>query len=289
LKESAVLIGKAGTLAGIVTDPDENFDSRQRPAILLLNAGLLHRVGPNRIYVQLARALASVGFVTLRLDFSAIGDSQLRRDNLTREESSISEGREAMDFLAASRGIKRFVLIGLCGGAINGFRITRHDPRVIGAVLIDGHAYRTLGFHVRHCCRHFFNPRKWWNLVAGKSKSGRKLRRMLGMGIAERVKVNPVGASYVRSPPPKDVMLADLTAMTDRGVQFYFIYSEGGMEPYFNYESQFGDMFPSLRSCDNLRVKLFLEADHTFTLLSHQKILIEDMVEWVSTTCTASK
>lgn len=289
MKETAILFGKLGALAGVVTDPDCGFDPRHRPAILLLNAGLLYRVGPNRIYVRLARALASAGFVTLRLDFSGIGDSESRRDSLTREESWLREAQEAMDFLAVSRGIEHFVMIGLCGGATSAFRITRDDPRVIGAVMIDGYAYRTFGYYLRHYGRRLLSRRRWLNLFTGKSNSGRRLRRMLQIGNVDQVEVNPVGVSYVRTFPPRDATLSDLCVLIDRGVYLFFIYSEGGMEPYYNYESQFEDTFPSLRSNEKLRVKLVREADHTFTLLSHQRMLVDDIEDWVSITFKTSK
>ena len=289
MKETAVLFGKLEALAGVVTDPGRAFDSRHRPAILLLNAGLLYRVGPNRVYVRLSRTLASLGFVALRLDFSGIGDSESRRDVLTREESSLREAQEAMDFLAVSRGIERFVLIGLCGGAANAFRITRDDPRVIGAVMIDGYAYRTFGYYLRHYSRRLLNLKRWLNLFTDRSDSGRRLRLMFQIGNTNHADVNPVGVSYVRAFPPKEAMLSDLCALIDRGVHLFFIYSEGGMKPYYNYESQFEDTFPSLRSNGKLRVKLAREVDHTFTLLSHQQILVNDIIDWVSTAITTSK
>ena len=293
MKETAVLFGKLETLAGVVTDPDPSSESGHRPAILLLNAGLLYRIGPNRVYVRLARSLASLGFVTLRLDFSGIGDSEPRRDGLTIEESRLRDAHEAMDFLAVSRGIEQFVLIGLCGGAVNAFRISRDDPRVVGAVMIDGYAYRTFGYYLRHYGGRLLSGKRWWNLLTGRSSSGRKLRRMLQRGSTDKAEgkadVNPVGVSYIRRFPPRDAVLSDLHALIDRGVYLFFIYSEGGMDDYYNYESQFEDMFPSLHSNGRLRVKLIREADHTFTLLSHQRMLVDDIVDWVSTTITTSK
>jgi len=283
MKETAILFGKLETLAGVVTDPDCLPNPRSRPTILLLNAGLLHRVGPNRLYVRLARALASAGFVTLRFDFSSIGDSKPRRDDLTRAESSLTEAQEAMDFLAVNRGAERFVLIGLCGGAANAFRVTRDDQRVVGAVMIDWYAYRTAGYYLRHYARRLVRRRSWLNVFAGRNATGRMFRRIFSIGNAIHSGVNPVGVSYIRTFPPRDAVLSDLKLIVDRDVSLYFIYSEGGMEAYYNYESQFEDMFPSLCINEKLRVKLFHEADHTFTLLSHQQTLIDDVEGWVST------
>jgi len=284
MKETAILFGEMKALAGIVTEPKNRHDPEDRPAILLLNAGLLHRVGPNRLYVRLARILAAAGFVTLRLDFSGIGDSKPRRDDLTREESSLREAQAAMDHLTERRGTQRFVLVGLCGGGANAFRITRDDTRVVGALMIDGYAYRTLGYYLRHYVRRLFRRKSWSNIVSGRNPAGRMLRRMLLIDNVNQFGTNPLGVSYVRTFPPRDAVLADLKQIVDRDVCLYFIYSEGGMEAYYNYESQFEDMFPSIRTGEKLRVKLFREADHTFTLLGHQKVLLDDIEDWVSTT-----
>jgi len=82
MREEAVLFGKTRSLVGIITDPHTVVNAHNHPAIVLLNAGVLHRVGPNRLYVKIARKLASAGFVVLRFDLSGIGDSKARRDNL---------------------------------------------------------------------------------------------------------------------------------------------------------------------------------------------------------------
>jgi alpha/beta superfamily hydrolase len=69
-----VLFGRTRSLVGIITDPPEAERDPQRPAIVCLNAGIIHRVGPHRLYVKMARTLAAMGFVVLRFDFSGIGD-----------------------------------------------------------------------------------------------------------------------------------------------------------------------------------------------------------------------
>ena len=70
--EEVTRFGSNGSLVGILSRPMRS--NRNLPAILLLNAGLVHRVGPNRIYVRLARHFAALGFSVLRFDFSGIGD-----------------------------------------------------------------------------------------------------------------------------------------------------------------------------------------------------------------------
>ena len=87
--EQTFLFGDAKSLVGIVTDPATGNGRAERPAALLLNAGLTYRVGPNRLYVKIARALASQGLVTLRFDLSGIGDSRARDDDVPLEQRAI--------------------------------------------------------------------------------------------------------------------------------------------------------------------------------------------------------
>ena len=90
MREQAVLFGKTRSLAGVVTDPPKSTEDRKRPAIVLLNSGLVHKVGPNRLNVKLARMLATMGFPVLRFDLSGIGDSKYREDNLPVEKSAVA-------------------------------------------------------------------------------------------------------------------------------------------------------------------------------------------------------
>ena len=78
MSERPVMIGADRNLMGIVCEPDGPWPA-SRPAMIMLNAGLIHRVGPNRLHVRLARELAARGFLSLRLDLSGRGDSDPRR------------------------------------------------------------------------------------------------------------------------------------------------------------------------------------------------------------------
>src|SRR5437867_9087769 len=139
MKEAAILFGASKSLVGVVTDPPEGGTSR--PAVILLNSGIIHRVGPNRLYVTLARRLAQAGFVTLRFDLSGIGDSVIRRDNVPFERSSVLETQEAMEYLATTRGTGRFLLAGICTGAVVAYHTARADQRVAGAASVTGQGY----------------------------------------------------------------------------------------------------------------------------------------------------
>jgi len=67
--------GSAPRLFGILTEPE---GAPLGPTVLLLNAGLIHHIGPARLWVSLARRFAAAGMRCLRFDLSGLGDSPVR-------------------------------------------------------------------------------------------------------------------------------------------------------------------------------------------------------------------
>ena len=59
MKEEAVLFGSRESLAGVITEPSAAGWGKALPGFVFLNAGMTHRIGPNRLYVRLARDLAA--------------------------------------------------------------------------------------------------------------------------------------------------------------------------------------------------------------------------------------
>jgi hypothetical protein len=277
VKERHVWFGATRSLSGILTEPARH--EAGRPAVLLLNAGLLHRVGPNRLHVVLARRLAAAGLPVLRFDYSGLGESEPRRDELDIEQSSLIEGMEAMEFLETSGVADRFVPMGICSGAENAQRLARDDERVVGAVLIDGYAYRTRGYYLRECARHLVSARSWRRLLARPLA----LRGLLGGGAgpAAPIERNPGGLDYERPFPPRDACLDELTRILARDVELFLIFTGGGMAEFYNHPRQFAETFPSLAGHPGLRLAYMKTADHTFTLRGHQEAVMASIHAWV--------
>jgi pimeloyl-ACP methyl ester carboxylesterase len=236
MSERAILFGKAATLTGVVCEPD-NKTGVERPAFVLLNSGILHRVGSCRLHVRLARALAASGFTSIRFDFSGIGDSEQRRDSLPYEQSSVVEVREAMDYLAQTRGVKGFVLMGLCSGADMAHLAAVQDNRVRGLMWIDPWAYRTRGYWLHHYASRLFRAQVWKNWAAIR------LRRVMGEMSARRAPAesNDVVAydvpKYVREFPPRNKVADELRAYMERGIRILAVFTSG-MPDEYNHRSQ---------------------------------------------------
>ena len=109
---------------------------------LLLNAGAVRRIGPNRMWVESARRWAALGVPTLRLDGSGFGDSDgdERRYYQTSEfyrDNSQDQIRAAMDALEACGLPPRFMLAGLCSSAYWAMQTACVDARVRALILVN--------------------------------------------------------------------------------------------------------------------------------------------------------
>src|SRR5262249_22771678 len=128
VRDEVVRFGPEGQLVGIVSHPpsgasparpDPAPPAAPRRAFIILNAGVLHRVGPHRPHVVLARRLAAIGLAGLRLDLGGIGDSTTSSDATSFRDSAVADTRVAMTGLTGVLRAERFVLFGVCSGADN--------------------------------------------------------------------------------------------------------------------------------------------------------------------------
>ena len=113
--ERTVRIGAAG-LFGIVTE----VDGRASPTtVICFNTGKSRRIGPSRMWTDLARQWAGCGLRTLRVDLSGLGDSGTHpgqsRDVFYPFEAPADVDEVAR--FAAPDDPSRVVLVGLCSGA----------------------------------------------------------------------------------------------------------------------------------------------------------------------------
>jgi pimeloyl-ACP methyl ester carboxylesterase len=278
MRETAAVIGDSTPLVGVVADPEVREPLTDRPTVLFLNAGLIHRVGPNRLHVTLARRLATTGFASLRFDFSGIGDSPPRRDDAKREVVVLRDARSAMEFLERTRGAKKFILIGLCQGAHMAFEISCKDPRVVGVVMIDPNVSRTMGYHVRRVLRGIRRARSWKSLIGTLGERAKKV-----LTASRRGAPDGLDDPYAEDPdqmPSKETVLAELQTLLGRGTRCLFIFTERGMQHYYNHEQQIFEIFPELRGHRNVEVAFMRGTDHTFTLLHHQAAVVDVIERW---------
>ena len=177
LKEEPLQFGEGGRLFGILTRPSRPPRKAQElPVFVFLSAGMLHRVGPYRLYVRLARELAHMGFSSLRVDLAGRGDSP-PIPGLTNQQSAAADFAEILALLESRLGRLPLVLAGLCSGADNAVRLTLNEPRVVGMVLLDPICFLDRGFRLRVAVARYTNPTR---IIAGVKRRFKALKRRGG-------------------------------------------------------------------------------------------------------------
>ncbi len=289
MREQSVLLGETESLVGIITEPADNAASHTFPAVIFVNSGLIHRVGHNRLYVKIARQLATLGFVVLRFDLSGMGDSRVRRDHLPLEKSVIRETRAAMDYLNAVKGVTQFILIGICSGAVISYKTACSDPRVVGAVLINARNHLhgnndELGVKLRHrsLLRHYwrillyssFSIKNWRKAFTGRViNPGKILKMMFGFSLKKLLQ-RPAEETSVT-----EQVMADIQSLINRGVRFYIVHAEGD-EGLDYLHVVLGKKLQTLMKNEHVTFDIIKGANHTFVLLWSQDYLLKSVCHW---------
>lgn len=277
MRERPLLFGDGDSLLGVLSEPAGGIDP-SLPIVMMLNAGLIHHVGPNRLHVRLARRLAAQGVAALRVDLSGRGDSAPRRDGLAYVESGVVEVRAAMDRLQQLYGnSQQFVLLGICSGADTAGQVGCIDPRVTGLVVIEGAAYPTPRSRRRYVMTRIWRARTWANTLRGTNRVGAWLRRRLAQQHASE------GAALIAHHGLASAnagIAAALQGLVDRGVEIFTVYT--GSSAIYNYVGQVRDAFPQVRFGDRLQEGYYPRADHTFTRRSEQARFVSDLAAWMN-------
>lgn len=127
-------------LVGILTEPVSAHDADL--CAVLLNAGAVRHIGPQRLWVEVARRWAALGVTTLRFDVAGVGGSEgdssaySNRGAFQRPEFA-AEVIAAFDELERRGGPSRFLVGGVCSGAYWGLHAALTDERVHGLLLIN--------------------------------------------------------------------------------------------------------------------------------------------------------
>ena len=271
--ETVCNFGANGGLFGILTTPDDDVRVKSAPIALILNAGIVHRVGPFRMHVDLARSLAAQGFSTMRIDLSGLGDSSPRTGKLETENRAELDVADAMDYLTQQTGIESFVLLGLCSGAYNSHKVSVRDKRIVGGVFMDGIVFRTLGFYLRQHFVRYLKPRFWRNAIKRRWVQKRSVGDEDGESLGASEFFNVEGLTI-------DNVISDLNKLLKRGVQMLFLYTDGYDD--ICGRSQFQEMYGFQPDEGQLQVEYYPKSEHTFRLIENRKAVCDRVTHWFS-------
>ncbi len=274
--EQTAVFGRSQHLVGTLTVPLSR-PTQPSLTVLMTNAGVISRVGPHRINVRLARALARLGVPSLRFDLSGLGDSGRPHSQLPAAQQFIADTRDAMDWCESRLGARRFLMIGFCSGADIGHQAALVDERLAALVMHDAYVYSTR--------RARANRVLYWLRRHGLAALARRgLDRLRGRRdpASQAVSVGPDGpVIFGRARIPARAEFGDrLDALTARGVKMLLIYS-GGAPAWYNYPRQFADAFADRRFIAQVAHDYMPDNDHTLTRLRAQQSVIDRITGWM--------
>lgn len=273
--EAFCRFGRYGRLFGILGRAKAPKDL---PAIVLFNSGAVHRVGPHRLHVALARHLAALGFPCLRFDLAGLGDSVREpphRENHPYQAFATEDAREALSYLRDTFGFTRFILMGLCSGAHTSFHaaLDAGSEDVRGVVLIN-----PLTFHwqegmsldtsrhlwaVSHYRKSAADPEKWRKLLRGDADFA-NLARVGWRYVADTAGQKARSLAAVFLPRFGSKLSRDLQALLDGEKSLHFIISEG--DPGYDIlVAGAGRTVAKAQRAGRLSVNFIPGADHTFS------------------------
>lgn len=301
LTEEPMQFGEGGRLFGMLTQPNLTpGNTRKLPVFIFLNAGLLHRVGPSRLHVRLARELAAMGFSSLRVDLAGTGDSP-RCVGLTPQQSVAADFEEIMGVLDLHLGDVAFVLFGLCSGADNAIRLTLGERRVVGLVLFDPVCFPNDGFLVkartsllrrRNLNRYILALKNRLNVLTGevwKTRYPLVLRNIPTQEQPRATVLTVLEKAWktfdplkLRDIPTQEQLRAAFLAIREREGQVLSVFTNYAFHRYYNRAGQLGRVV-KVEGYNQFCTELFWpEAIHTYPLEVHRRRVIEEVKTWAS-------
>jgi Alpha/beta hydrolase family len=275
MKEVCVRFGASRHLVGTLAMPHDV--AAQPLAFILLNAGVIQRIGPHRFNVKLARQLLQAGVTSLRLDLTGQGDSGSPAKVAPYEQQAIADIRAAMDHVERLTGIQHFVVAGICSGADHGIAVALEDWRIAGLWMMDGHAYPTAKTgrmrYLRRLDGSFLRTLAGWlaRRIVGLPKTLLNRKPRAGSQAEE--------TRYARSVPTHAAYAKAMQSLADRGVNLFLMFSGSVLERY-NYPGQLRDGFRGHGFVDSVRCDYAPHIDHSITTLAAQNEVISTICSW---------
>lgn len=281
MDEVALHCGQNPEIIGIYTQANKSASSKNLPVLILVNSGLLPNSGPFRLYVQIARYVAKLGFDSFRFDLSGIGESERNPNELSRSEQQINDLCDVMNSLEKRYQKNQFIVAGICTGADNAHRAMVADSRVVGCIGVDGYFYKTKRYYLNYFLNNIALGVFKRNLWKQKYSQVKQITKNALEKVTDRDSVSPlesVTVPYRWEVPPKPQTASEYQTFIDNDQRALCIFTASW--PY-NYAQQHADAFPDIDFGDHIQVQYLENAPHIFAFSDDRDELIEVISVWL--------
>lgn len=297
--ESAVLLGADPAIFAIVTrkaSTETHAAVAPSPLVVLLNSGSVPHFGPNRVYVTLARLLASRGLTVARIDLPGLGDSAPHagaRENMPYSPTALADIRSALLELQRRYDAKELHLCGICSGAYHALKCALDAPTLRSALVINPLTFFwQQGMTVRmpearvtaeaaRYGRTVLQWAAWKKLLSGRVKVV-TAARIAAHRIAQLSRNQWREFARRMHMPMADDLGAELRDIARRQVQLRFIFSESDPGLTMLHE-QGGYVVRELLRARALEIDVIPDTDHTFTNLAGRNAMIAKVLSHFDT------
>jgi pimeloyl-ACP methyl ester carboxylesterase len=278
--ENVAKFGRSGGLIGIVcermcgSERGEEPDARPLPAVIILNTGIIHRVGIGRLSTIWARRMARAGHCVLRFDLSGVGDSERRDDTLSPAEGALADVRDAVNWVQSARGIPNVIVIGLCSGGDLALLYAGTDSRVAGLVLIDPSTPPTFWHYLLKFSNFKLWMRKFELILSSLKYALAPPAHVASSEVADQDYLS------LREPRVHSILADAYRTAFAQGTRILAVFTKGA--GWYNYRDQLFDAFPEIDFDGNLQLEYLERCDHTITHEANRMRLFGVADSWLA-------
>ncbi|RTL57969.1 MAG: hypothetical protein EKK46_01325 [Rhodocyclaceae bacterium] len=255
-----------------------------RPAsagIVLFNSGIVHRIGPHRINVRLARDLARRGIPSIRFDLAGLGDSARASGEVGFEAQASGDLSAAMDALAEATGLQRFGLFGFCSGAFHSYNAAHLDQRICALLLFDAFRYGTYKSALIRLSLRFREHGVLRTVLRLSIKTLGQTVRAIPFPMTGKIRLRTSDAGFIVDGPSPSSFAQGVRHLRERGVEVSMVFAGDGFEVY-NYGQQFHDALAKFGIDESVSVTFLPDIDHVATGVHAQRELIDCALDWAT-------
>lgn len=270
MNEDSIQFGPGDTLVGTVTQPADAVRRSDGLGLILLNVGIIPRIGPHRLNVKLARRAATFGVPTLRFDLSGRGDSGAGQRGNDFRKQAVIDIAAATDALAQHAGTSRYMLLGFCSGGDDGFAAAIEHPCIASLVMFDPYIFPTLRWRTRI---YMSKLRKFG--VAGSFVRLQEIRRV------QRTFEDSVMNNFGRQAPALRDYVEKLRILSGQGVALHLVYS-GSTVDQQDFDAQRRMVLEANGLADRVHTEFLPDVDHVVTSVSAQRLILDRFGDWLA-------